>query len=121
MTKHVTGERANNPSPLSHSLWRTSDVYVINPVSTGDQTVKTLFAIAALLALAAPAGATENTFFNDSSGRSMGSADRFGDITVYNDAQGRLLGSSTRLGNQTFYDGPSDRSVGSSTTFGGDE
>ena len=83
--------------------------------------MKTLFAIAALLALATPAGATETTFFTDSSGRSMGSADRFGDITFYNDAQGRPVGSSTRFGNQTFYDDPSGRSVGSSTTFGGDE
>jgi len=70
---------------------------------------------------ATPAGATETTFFTDSSGRSMGSADRFGDITFYNDTRGRPVGSSTRFGNQTFYDDPSGRSVGSSTTFGGDE
>jgi len=83
--------------------------------------MKTLFNIASLLALAVPAGATETTFFTDSSGRSMGSADRFGNITFYNDALGRPIGSSTRLGNQTFYDDASGRSVGSSTTFGGDE
>lgn len=83
--------------------------------------MKTLFNIAALIALAVPAGATETTFFTDSHGHSIGSADRFGDITFYNDAQGRPLGSSTRFGNQTFYDDPSARSVGSSTTFGGDE
>ncbi len=80
-----------------------------------------LFAIAALIALAVPASATETTFFTDSHGRSIGSADRFGDITIYNDAQGRSLGSSTRFGNQTFYDDPSGRSIGSSTTFGGED
>lgn len=64
--------------------------------------MKKLFANAALLAQATPAGATETTFFTDSRGRSLGSADRFGDITYYNHAQGRTLGSSTRLGNQNF-------------------
>jgi hypothetical protein len=48
--------------------------------------MKALFAIAALLALAMTAGATETTFFTDSHGRSIGSADCFGDITLYNDA-----------------------------------
>lgn len=83
--------------------------------------MKTKFAIATLIALAVPADATETTFFTDSNGRSMGSADRFGDITFYNDALGRPIGSSSRFGNQTFYDDASGRSVGSSTTFGGDE
>lgn len=94
------------PHRLANTLWRTTDVYVINPVSIGDRTVKTLFAVAALLALAMPAGVTETSFFSDASGRSMGLADRFGDITFYNDAQGRPIGSSTPFGNQTFYDAP---------------
>ncbi len=76
------GQNREIPLPrfllLAHTLWRTTDVYVINPVSTGDLTMKTLFTIAALVALAVPAGATETTFFTDSHGRSIGSSTTFG-------------------------------------------
>lgn len=73
-----------------------------------------------LLLLATPASAQTTTFYDDAQGRSIGSADRFGDITFYNDAQGRPVGSSTRFGNQTFYDNPDGSPAGSSMTFGGD-
>lgn len=74
------------PSPLGHSLWRTSDVYVIKTLSIRNKTMKAPFVIAALLTPATSAGPTETTCFADSSGRSQDPVERFGDSTLLKDA-----------------------------------
>jgi YD repeat-containing protein len=76
--------------------------------------------IAAIIVLAIDqARADPQTRFDDSQGRSIGTAAPYGNGSVrYYDAQGKTLGTSTTTGNTTrFYDA-GGRSVGSATTSG---
>ena len=69
--------------------------------------------IAALLALPAKA---QVTFFNDSLGLPLGTANQMGNTTFYNDAKGLPLGTAQNMGNVTFFNDAKGLPLGTSMT-----
>jgi hypothetical protein len=56
------------------------------------------------------------TFFNDSLGLPMGTANQMGNTTFYNDAKGLPLGTAQNMGNITFYNDAKGLPLGTANT-----
>ena len=69
-----------------------------------------LFAFAALPVQA------QVTFFNDSLGLPVGTANQMGNTTFYNDAKGLPLGTAQNMGNITFYNDAKGLPLGTANT-----
>ena len=52
------------------------------------------------------------TFFNDSSGQPLGTANQVGNVTYYSDATGQPLGAANQVGRTTYYNNSSGQPVG---------
>ena len=86
--------------------------------------MRTIIFIFALTALPVKA---QVTFFNDSLGLPMGTANQMGNTTFYNDAKGLPLGTAQNMGNVTFYNDAKGLPLGTANTpqpimpFGGSQ
>ena len=52
------------------------------------------------------------TFFNDSSGQPLGTANQIGNMTYYNDATGQPLGTANQVGRTTYYNNSTGQPLG---------
>ena len=52
------------------------------------------------------------TYFNDSSGQPLGTANQVGNMTYYNDATGQPLGTANQVGRTTYYNNSIGKPVG---------
>jgi hypothetical protein len=75
--------------------------------------MRTIIFIFALIALPAKA---QMTFFNDSLGLPMGTANQMGNTTLYSDAKGLPLGSSQNLGSITIFSDAKGLPLGTANT-----
>jgi hypothetical protein len=75
--------------------------------------MRTFIFVLGLIALPAKA---QVTFFNDSLGLPMGTANQIGNTTLYSDAKGLPLGSSQNLGSITMFSDAKGLPLGSSNT-----
>jgi hypothetical protein len=70
----------------------------------------------ALFAFAALPVEAQVTFFNDSLGLPMGTANQMGNTTLYSDAKGLPLGSSQNLGSVTMFSDAKGLPLGTANT-----
>jgi hypothetical protein len=75
--------------------------------------MKFLFLIAGLAVLPVQA---QITFFNDSLGMPLGTANQIGNTTFYSDAMGLPLGTAQTIGNTTFYSNSLGLPLGTANT-----
>ena len=75
--------------------------------------MKTLLLTLAIVALPVQA---QITFFNDSLGLPLGTANQIGSTTFYSDAMGLPLGTAQTIGNTTFYSNSLGLPLGTANT-----
>lgn len=75
--------------------------------------MKTLLLILGLITLPVQA---QITFFNDSLGMPLGTANQIGNTTFYSDAMGLPLGTAQTIGNTTFYSNSLGLPLGTANT-----
>ena len=81
-------------------------------IANGDE-MKTLLFTLALISLPVQA---QITFFNDSLGLPLGTANQIGNTTFYSDAMGLPLGTAQTIGNTTFYSNSLGLPLGTANT-----
>jgi len=69
-----------------------------------------------LIGLITSSAYAQVTFFNDSLGMPLGTANQVGNTTFYSDAMGLPLGSSQTIGNTTFYSNSLGLPLGTANT-----
>ena len=52
------------------------------------------------------------TYFNDSAGAPLGTANQVGNVTYYNDARGQPLGTANQVGRITYYNNSTGQPLG---------
>jgi hypothetical protein len=75
--------------------------------------MRNILFIAVLLALPVQA---QVTFFNDSLGLPLGTANQMGNTTFYSDAKGLPLGTAQNMGNVTFFNDAKGLPLGTANT-----
>ena len=75
--------------------------------------MRNILFITALLALPVQA---QVTFFNDSLGLPLGTANQMGNTTFYSDAKGLPLGTAQNMGNVTFFNDAKGLPLGTANT-----
>ena len=74
--------------------------------------MKYLLALTALTALFASLSFAQTTYYSDSNGMPMGTAQRSGNTTYYSNANGMPIGTAQQSGNTTYYSNANGMPIG---------
>ena len=69
-----------------------------------------------LLSVFSSVAVAQTTYYSDSMGLPLGTANKIGNTTYYSDANGLPLGTANRVGNTTYYNNANGLPIGTAQT-----